>query len=612
MQDQKLTTINLQPGIIKEQTQKAAEGFWVDGDKIRFRFGKPELIGGWQKTFDLINNADLIGFPRALETTRALVGFRAALIGTDIGVFSSNLQSYNNVTPIVDVVPLVSVINTSAGSPTIVVSVSAHGLTPGTLVAFTSADTTIGGTQISLVSTTTLYQISVIDENSFAFDVPIAATETSTNAGDGSTAVFYYPAGPASNTFVGGWGTGVWSGPFGWSESLNGSFTLPLRLWSFDHWGTDIVAVPSGGPLFYWDVNSGIGAHLSIVSAAPARNQIVRVESEARHVILYGTEDVGNNYDPLLIRWSNREDYTDWTIAETSRAGDFRLNAKGSRIINVTRAGSQYLILTDAEAFAQSFIGGNDVFGFAPIGKACGAISQNCAVEYAGNVYWMSNSGQFFKYDGRVEPLSCTVLRYVYDSLSPTQREKIVAGTIAQFDEVIWFYPSTQDPAAENDRYVIYNVREQHWTIGRLARTVWKDRTTFPHPIGGGLAGEGLFYHELGYAADTSVLSSHLQSAYFDLGDGDDILFANKIAPDFYQPNGDPLVGRVEMSLRSRKYPGAPIITKGPYPVSAATDKISTRLRGREISIEIVSSCDCAAPWRLGEMRLALQPDGKR
>ena len=611
MQDQKLTTINIQPGIVKEQTQKAAEGFWVDGDKIRFRFGKPELIGGWQKTSSAADAAKLLGSVRAIETTRNLTGTAGALVGTHVGIFSSNLESYTNVTPVVTVVPLLSVFNTSAGSQTVVVSVSAHGLTNQTLVGFTSANVTVGGILIAPSSTTVTYQVSVINNNSFAINIPTTATQTSANAGSG-TAIFYLNATQESNIAVGGWGAGAWSGSIGWSMSPQGSYVKPLRLWSLDHWGTNLLAVPNDGPLYYWDINAGLQTALVRVSAAPAQNQIVRVESEARHVILYGTQDVSNNYDPLLIRWSNRESYTDWTISSTSRAGDFRLNAKGSRIVNVTRAGNQYLILTDAEAFTQSFIGGNDVFGFSPAGKSCGAISQNCAVEYAGAVYWMSNTNQFFKYDGRIEPLACTVLRFVFNNLTTTQREKIVAGTISEFDEVIWFYPSSPDLFAENDRYVIYNVREQHWTVGQLSRTFWKDRSTFRYPLASGLKGEGLFYHELGHLADTSTLGSYLQSAYFDLADGDDILFLNKIAPDFHQPSGAPLAGNVEMSLRARKYPGAPVLTKGPFPVSAGTDKISTRLRGREIAIEIASSCGCDSPWRLGEIRLALQPDGKR
>jgi hypothetical protein len=610
MQDQKLTTINFQAGIVTEQSPKVAESFWVSSDKIRFRLGKPELLGGWQQTTTPEFLAEVYGVPRALETVRTLEGQRAALIGTNIGVYSTDLESYTNVTPVVTAVNATNIFSTSIGSTEIVVSISAHGLTLNSLVAFTSTTTTIGG-NIIVAPTTAVYQVSNVLTNSFSIIVDTTAAATSASTGGNVTALLYYPAGLQNSDAFSGWGTGVWSGNFGWSTSPPVGASFAARQWSFDHWGTNIMAVPTSGPLFYWDANNSPATPLVIVTAAPSINQIVRVESEARHVILYGTHDVDGQYDPLLIRWSNRESFTEWAPTEVNRAGDFRLNAKGSQIRNVTRVGSQYLILTDAEAFTQNFIGGNDVFGFLPAGRGCGAISQNAAVEYGGITYWMSNTRQFFAYNGRVEPLSCSVLRFIFDNLNPLYADKVVAGSNAQFDEVIWFYPSLES-TGENDSYVIYNVREQHWSPGRLARTVWKDRSTFTTPLAAGVEGEGLFYHEVGYEDNGQPLIAHLQSGYFDLVDGNDILFINKIVPDIIQPDGQPIVGSVEFYLRSRKYPGASTILKGPYQVSAATDKISTRLRGREVSFEIRSSCACGSPWRLGEVRLALQPDGLR
>lgn len=613
MQDQKLTALNFQPGIVTEQSAKAAEKFWVSGDKIRFRLGKPELIGGWEQTTAPEFLAEVYGIPRALETTRNLVGERAALLGTHQGVYSTNLESYYNVTPIVTVVALNNNLTTSAGSNSVVVSVSAHGLTPGSFVVFTSANTTIGGNILLAPSSTSspIYIVDTVNTNFFTINVSVTAAATSVNTGGNITAILYYPAGKKSTDVMSGWGTGVWGGNFGWSTSPPVGAAIPARQWSFDHWGTNIMAVPTSGPLFYWNANNGIATPLVLVTAAPSINQIVRVESEARHVILYGTHDINGIYDPLLIRWSNREDYTDWTPTDTNRAGDFRLNAKGSRIVAVTRAQNQFLILTDAEAFTQNFIAGNDVFGFLLVGKGCGAISQNCAIEYGGTVYWMSNAKQFFAYSGRVEPLSCSVLRYVFDNINPLYQDKVVAGSNAQFDEIIWFYPSLESDG-ENDCYVIYNVKEQHWTIGKLTRTAWKDRSTFNYPLASGLEKEGLFYHEIGYKDNGNPLIAHLTSGYFDLADGNDILFVNKIVPDVVQPTGEPIVGKIEFYLESRKYPGGDTITKGPYPVSANATKISTRLRGREIALKVRSSCGCASPWRLGEIRLAIQPDGLR
>ena len=350
-----------------------------------------------------------------------------------------------------------------------------------------------------------------------------------------------------------------------------------------------------------------------IVTAAPSVNQIVRVASEARHVLLYGTHDVSGSYDPLLIRWCTQEDFTDWTPSNINNAGDYPLPSRGSEIRAVNRVGDKTAILTDNDLYIQAYIGGNDVFGFTAAGENCGVISRNAAVEYGGVLYWMSNNGQFYQYNGRVAPLPCTVLRFIYDNLDDNNTEKIYAGTNSTFDEIIWFYPSTASTNSENDRYVIYNTREQHWTIGSMPRTVWEDSGTFQYPLAIDAVPSDLYYQEYGYTADTSALGANLQSAYFDMEDGNRIMFANKFSPDFSNlSNNTPYSGTLAVSLQARKYPGGTVTTKGPFPVTGTTQKVSTRLRGREIAIQIQSSTSSDVPWRMGQFRLALEADGLR
>lgn len=618
MQDQVLSEIAFKAGVNKEQTVLAAEGVWTDADKVRFRFGRAEIMGGWQNVTTQQETLNLLGTPRALETVRALDGQKAAVVGTNSGLFSSNLSKYFNITPLVTTASRTNIFSTSAGSTQVLVSVSNHGLNPATLVAFTSATTTIGGNIVINVSAqvTATYVVSVITDHAFSFDSGTTAAATSAATGGTFTSFFYYGADTASNVVVNGWGTSVWNGNFAWntptSTAVAGTnFVSPLRLWSLDLWGTEVLAVPTSGPLMYWQPQFGLDTHATIVTAAPSINQIVRVAPEARHVVLYGTHDVLGDYDPLLIRWCTSEDFSIWTPTLTNTAGDYRLPSRGSEILNVTRMTDKTIILTDADLFSQNYIGGNDVFGFVRGSENCGVISQNAAAEYNGVLYWMSNTRQFFRFDGRVQSIPCTILRYIYDDLNETQASKICCGVNSRFDEIIWFYPSAASD--ENDRYAIYHTLEGHWTHGTLVRTAWKDSGAFNAPLATGDAGAGIYYHETGYADDTQPMVAYIESAYFDNPpSGDDIMFSNKVVPDFSNiSDNDPFSGAVSLTLRARKYPGDTPVEKGPYLITTGVNRISTRLRGREFAIRLDSST-INDPWRLGIFRMGLEPDGKR
>jgi len=614
LQDQRLTELNFKVGVIKENTELDATGHWVDADKIRFRFGRPELMGGWQNIIDSSQASKISGTPRLLDTLRNRLGQQAAFIATNQGAFSSELSTFYNITPIVSTLATSNILSTTAGSNKVTVSVSAHGLTDGTLVEIVSAAVTIGGNIVinSPASVSAMFPVSIVDANSFTIQVATTAAATSAAAGGAITIGFCYNAGPEDTTQQSGWGTGVWGGNFGWNESA-GAVPLTLRMWSADLWGTDLLAVPSKGPLMYWTTSAGITERMTIVTAAPSVNQIVRVASEARHVLLYGTHNVSGSFDPLLIRWSSQEDYTDWTPSGVNNAGDYVLPSRGSEIRAVNRVRDKTAILTDSDLYIQSYIAGNDVFGFVAAGEQCGVIARNAAVEYRGILYWMSNNGQFYMYDGRVQAMPCTVLRFIYDNLDSNNLEKIYAGANSTFDEIVWFYPSTSSPNGENDRYVIYNTSERHWTIGTMPRTVWEDSGTFEYPLALNETPSNVYYQEYGYTADTSALAANLESAYFDTADGNTIMFANKFAPDFGNiSDNTPYSGTLKVSLIARKYPGGALTTKGPFDVTGTTQKVSTRLRGREFAIQIQSSTSSNLPWRMGQFRMAIEPDGLR
>ena len=613
-QSQDLKELQFKVGVVKERTELDAAGYWTDADKIRFRFGRPELMGGWVRAIDTSQASKIYGVPRLLETLRNKFGQPAALIATNVGLFSSELSTFYNVTPIVTSATLNNTLSTAAGSTKVIVHRAAHGLANESLIEVVSAKTTIGGNIIlnPVASVTATFQVSVVDSNNLEIDVGVTAVATSVSTGGHIHVNLNYTAGPVSDTPQSGWGTGSWGGNFGWGTPL-GTVTLPLREWSGDLWGTDVMLVPSDGPLMLWDTSNNITDRATIITAAPSVNNIVRIASEARHVVLYGTHDISGDYSPLLIRWCSQENYNDWTPTALNTAGDYPLPSRGSEIRAVNRIRDKTAILTDADLYIQSYIGGNDVFGFVAAGEQCGVISRNAAIEYRGVLYWMSNNGQFYQHDGRTTPLSCSVLRHVYDNLDSLQLRKIYAGVNSTFDEIIWFYPTVDSPNGENDKYVIYNVTEQHWTIGSLARTVWEDSSTFSYPLALGANSTDVYYHEFGYSADGQPLAAHLEGAFFDDREGNTIMFANKFTPDFSNlSDNEPYVGSLNVSFSSRKYVGGPIISKGPFAVSAATQRLSPRLRGREFAIRIESSTVASEPWRMGKLRMSIGPDGLR
>lgn len=606
-----LTPIKFLPGIIKEKTPRAAEPYWVDADKIRFRHDRPELIGGWQNITTSAATTTLRGVPREIETLRTLSGRPFGLVGTNIGLFSTDFARYYNVTPIMVSVSTSNNFHTQAGSLNIVVSVSDHGLTDESLVSFVNATTTIGGTILvnASISVTTFYQVSVLTSHAFQFTTGVTAAATSTSTGGVVQVLCHYPAGPRNTTQVGGYGAGPYGiGPYGIGTSTG---RISMRDWSFDFWGTDIMAVPTSGPLMIWNTNGSPGDSVSVITAAPSVNNIVRV-ADSRQVILYGTiPQGGSTFDPLQIRWSSQEDYNDWTPTNLNTSGEFRIQSRGSGIRSVVKLGNSHAILTASDLHLQNFVGGEDQFGFVRQSENCGVISRKAAVEYNGILYWMSNANQFFMFNGRVETIPCDVLAFVFQNLNPLYVDKVRAGVNVDFNEIWWFYPDL-DSTGENNRYVIYNTVERHWAIGAMARTVWHSSRVLNKPIGAGLEGEGLYYHESGWAADTSAISAFLESAYFNGNQDAYILFTDKIVPDFAQADGDtPFDGNIQILLTGRKYPNGEEVVKGPFTVGPTTTKISSRMRAREFKLRI-SSDEINRPWQMGEISMTLKPDGRQ
>jgi len=233
--------------------------------------------------------------------------------------------------------------------------------------------------------------------------------------------------------------------------------------------------------------------------------------------------------------------------------------------------------------------------------------------EVGGRTFWMADE-RFMVYDGAAaQPLKCDVLRYVFEALDRTQLDKIVCGSNTSYNEIIWFYPTT---SGEVDRYVIFNYLENTWSIGSMVRTAWIDQGIATYPIAAGVASSAtkLYYHEYGNDADGQALPSYIESNLFDLDAGQELMFVDRIIPDFSDRNGDPMPGNIYMTVHTLKYPNTPVsqeITKGPFTVSAHTQKIDLRIRGRH-SYYRIDGDGLDTSWRLGALRFRLAPDGQR
>lgn len=600
-----LIRIDLKPGINRELTRYAGEGGWYDCDMVRFRYGKPEKIGGWVNIQGTGVSGSVLGYARNIIGWNDLTGQKWMGIGTNEKLYVWEGGTYSDITPVAASISSTNIFTTQAGSTTVIVSLTGYQYSTGDFVDFTSVTTTIGGNVVISGG----YQLTYIGSGSFSIDAGVTAAATSAAAGGPVTGFYELAVGPQSNTPGTGWGAGSW-GVSTWGTPRASNIIIPLRTWSFDTWGQDLVANPRSGGIYIWNPTSGVDVRAALVTGAPSRADFILVSPEDRHMIAFGVPDtVTSVYTPLYIRWCSQEDYNDWAPSPTNDAGD-KLLSGANHIAAVLRSRGQILIWTDTALFSMQQIGPPYTFGFQTIGQNCGIVGPNAVIDAGGRTYWMGDQ-KFQMYTGAAPvTLPCTVLRYVFDNLDTTQLDKVFAASNAEFNEVTWFYQSKDSTTGDIDRCVTYNYVEDLWSIGTLSRTCWLDKGVFEAPIGFGLNGVG-YYQETGFDADGAAMDSFVQSNEFDLGHGQDIMFLDRIIPDQSNRNGNPLDGHISFYISYRMYPGSPAQTKGPYLVSAGTRKVDVRVRGRQMSY-LIESDGLGQSWRLGSVRFRQAPDGQR
>jgi hypothetical protein len=595
-----LTPIQLQPGLFTLETDRGAETRWKTGNRVRFFKGLPQPIGGWVKQSSL---GQFAGACRNMIDFRTLAGTVVIGLGTHVRYYLNAQGQLHNITPYrlwtsqfggTDSA-LINPFATTNGSATVTVTHSTHGAIVGDYVTFQNA-TAVGG--ITIAGTYNVASTPTANTYTITHSSPANATTTG-----GGTVHYAYEINVGVTEQVSGlgWGAGRW-GASTWGTPRTSTVVTALpRTWSHDPWGEDLIINPRGGSIYWWDATLGFSTRATRITGSPAQAAFILVSPLDRTLIAFGaTPQSGGGRDPLLIRWCNQEDFTDWIPSTTNTAGDKRLDV-GNEIIAALRVSREILVFTDKGVTSMFLVGGNDVFGFQQLSDTYGPVGPNCMIEFGGRAYWMGH-GDFFLYDGGIGRLPCDVQNYVFDDYNEAQDFKTHCTRNERFGEVSWFYCSAN--SQEIDRYVTLNVDEQHWTFGELDRTAWLAHgKNLPEPLAAGPDGY-LYAHELGTTADGQPLGEFLESWDAEISKGNRLMHISKLIPDFLD-----LQGSVSVKLKAKKYPHGQQKERGPWSVTSGTEFVKPRIRGRQVALRLDGETGF---WRMGQWRADVKPHGSR
>jgi hypothetical protein len=709
-----LQKLQFRPGINREGTTLSNEGGWFECDKVRFRSGFPEKIGGWEA----LSYNTFLGVCRSLGNWVALKGFNLAGVGTNLKFYIESGGAYYDITPIRTTTTNTTTFAATNGSTTITVTdTGVSSLQAGDFVIFSSA-VSLGGNITAAVLNSEFQIQSVLSGTQYTITSSVAANASDVgNGGANTDAAYQISVGPAINTVGTGWGVSPWGGFIpgtssstlnggidnsvatitvvststftasgaiwidgeyitysgknatqftgcvrgadgttaaahtsgdlvsqatafsGWGESFTSGATteVQLRLWSQSNFGQDLLFAPRGGAIYLWQPGSGaspaLGTRATLVSGIDVPSQVaeIMVSDATRIVIAFGCSDYGAYgtaaFDPLLIRWTAQEDYTDWTPVATNQAGSFRLSI-GSFIVGAVQTRQEILVWTDAAIYSMQYLGPPLVWGFTLLADNISIVSQNAMVTAAGVVYWMGID-KFYVYSGRVNTLPCSVREYVFEDINYSQQEQFFAGTNDAYSEIWWFYCSSNSDVI--DRYVIFNYLENLWYYGTMGRTAWLDSPLRQFPMAA-TENNLIVFHEAavddGSTNPPSPISSYIQSSDFDIGDGHNYGFVWRILPDITFDKSTtpaPATPSVKFVVRPRQNPGSPYgAAPSPtiqsaqsyagqqiYNVQEFTEIVYTRVRGRQMAFKIESDM-LGTQWQLGVPRIDIRPDGRR
>jgi len=614
------------PGINREGTDYSNEGGWFDVNLVRFRKGYPEKFGGWTKN----TSNTFLGTCRALHPWVALEGTKYLGLGTTWKYYIEEGSNFNDVTPIRTTTAAGDVTFAATdGSSTITVSDTAHGAVKNDFVTFSDA-VSLGGNitdavlnqEYQIVSVTTdTYTITAKDTNGDT----VTANSSDTGNG-GSSTVGTYQINVGLDVYIPGTGWGL----NGWGEGTFGSATAlsvinQLRLWTHDHFGENLIMNVRGGGIYQWTENNGTDTRAVDMSSISGANlvptvglQVITSEKD-RHLIVLGADPLNGTgtartgtVDPMLIAFSDQEDNLQFEPLITNTAGSLRLSS-GSSIIGAVKSRQEILVWTDTALYSMQFVGPPYTFAVNLVNEGTGLVGPKAAVTAPSAIYWMGYNN-FYSYNGSVQTIPCNVHNYVFGDINLVQSFKINAFTIADKNEVGWFYCSSSSD--EIDRYVIYNYMENLWTYGQLSRTAWLDAgiENFPRAVNGGY----LYQQEIGFDADGSPMTNvFIESSDFDIGEGDQFTFIRRIIPDFKfienQNNGS-----INIVVKTRNFPGDSLTTNSTNEISETTQQAYVRGRARQMVLRFESNDDAdndgnlGIGWRLGATRIDIKADGRR
>ena len=638
-----LTKLQFKPGINKEVTSYSNEGGWNDCDKVRFRFGFPEKIGGWSK----LGSNSFLGICRALHPWQTLSLEKFVGVGTSDKYYIEEGQGYYDITPIRTTVTLNNnAFACSNGSSEITVTHASHGAIAGDFVTFSgvAANGMGGGSNITQAILQQEYQIhSIEDSNTYkilAREVntvsaitidgtytPVQVNANSTiAAGGGASISAVYQISRGLNTGIGGngWGAGTW-GRLTWGSAATITTTSVLRKWTHDNFGEDLLLNVRNAGIYYWDKTNGFATRAVELSSlagsdlCPTIATQIMVSDRDRHILAFGCDPEGNigTQDPLMIRFSSQESLTDWRTQATNTAGELRLGS-GAEIVCAVETRQQVLVFTDTSLYTLQFLGPPVTFGVNLISENTSIRSSTAAIAVEDSVFWMGLN-DFYIYTGAVQKLPCTVRDFVFNDFNVSEAQKVFASANAGFSEIWWFYPSSE--SSEVNRYVVFNYEQKVWYVGSLTRTAWIDRGVSELPIAASNDGY-LYNHETGdddgSTNPASAITAHIESSQIDIGDGDKFSFISRLIPDITFRNS--AIGKQAiMTVKTRNAPGgdylqtnsATISKIATVPVEEFTEDARIRLRGRSFALRVESNTT-GVSWRLGSPRLDIRPDGKR
>lgn len=606
-------------GVNKEGTNYSNENGWFDADKVRFRKGKPERIGGWTK-----NTEDsFIGTCRKIYPYKSVDGTNFTVLGTHQKLYIQQGEKLNDITPIRATTTNGILFAATDGSSTITATDDDHGAVVGDFVTISGA-ATLGGLITAPVLNQEYQIVSVPSVDTYTFTATATANSSDTgNGGSGVDGAYQLNVGLDVYVESTGWGSGIWgAGTFGSSSSL--SSANQLRLWSLDNFGDDAVANIRADGIFYWDKSSGASARATNISALTDASNVPTIALQVmtsdvdRHVIAFGCNTIGSTaLDPLLVRFSDTESIVDWTPTATNQAGGVQLS-QGSVIVAAIKTRQEIIIFTDVGLVSMRFVGSPFVFSFTEVAEGFSLISPNAVVNADSKLFFMDRGG-FYIYSGRVQRLPCTVLDYVLSDINYGQSYKIFGAVNSLANEIMWFYPSGN--SLEVDKYVLYNYLENVWSIGtttdNFVRTAWNEAHFSDFPIAASKNSSEvninyLYNHEDGHGDEANSFTAYIESSDFDLQpDGDHFLQIQKLIPDIQFRNQSSTSDTVSFVIKGRNYPLESLSTLQTIDVTPNSTFSNTRARSRQCALRVTNSSSDYG-WRLGDLRLDIRPDGKR